>query len=185
MNPYLAITASLPLWRLISDCLFLKDENWFEFLICLLKSWELVECYKIGNLDFLFHLQRGTFLFSFTREGNICSWPEEEARSIQSCWEALMHRVTSLWNRMKDGKQDNCAKRNCFNHSMCSKVFCINLEVGRKGVSAFSATLWMQQGDWFMDLVLKVCSTKCQILESSMFHTFILLHTRVHMWRTE
>lgn len=143
MNPYLAIIASLPLWRLISDCLFLKDENWFEFLICLLKSGELVECYKIGNLDFIFHLQRGTFLFSFTREGNICSWPEEEARSIQSCWEALMHRVTSLWNRMKDGKQDNCAKRNCFNHSMCPKVFYINLEVR-----------WEKEGFCFLNCIV-------------------------------
>lgn len=41
-----------------------------------------------------------------------------------------MYGVSTLWNRMKDGKQDSCAKRNYFNHSMCLEVFCINLKVG-------------------------------------------------------
>lgn len=43
-----------------------------------------------------------------------------------------MYGVTGLWNRMTDGKQDNYANRNCFNHFICPKVFCINLKVGRE-----------------------------------------------------
>lgn len=35
-----------------------------------------------------------------------------------------MYGATGLWNRMKDGKQDNY-----FSHSMCPKVFCISLKI--------------------------------------------------------
>lgn len=100
---------------------------------CLLKSGELVECYKIGNLDFTFHLQRGRFLFSFAREGNVCSRLAGKASSTQRCCEALTYGATSLWNRTKDGKQDSCANRNCFSCSMCPKVFCVSLKIrGRR-----------------------------------------------------
>lgn len=54
-----------------------------------------------------------------------------------------MHGVTSLWNRMKDGRQDSCAKRNCFNHCMCPKVFCTNLKVG-----------WEKEGSCFLNCIV-------------------------------